>query len=281
MWRTPSTISNHPLQRVMAPPHTQKSPEKEARYDIAVHGIKEKQFPSQRDAAKVLKVSETTLRRRIRKIGPKQGSRAPNNLLELTEEEELVRWILSMEQRGFPTYLVNVKRMVEHLISHRGTPGPIPTIGINWVYRFTDHHPAIKKYRTRNKDHQQARQERPSVIQPWFQCIKDIKEQYGIVDADCYNFDETGFAMGVITGSATKAVGSSANVTRITISQPGERTWCIVMEDVSATGQIIPPFIILPGKVHMRSWYKQLGLLPGIRLVVSDNGWTNDALGLE
>jgi hypothetical protein len=31
----------------------------------------------------------------------------------------------------------------------------------------------------------------------------------------------------------------------------------------------------------MRSWYDQLGLLPGIKLEVSDNGWTNNTLGLE
>jgi hypothetical protein len=265
----------------MAPPHTQNSREKEGRIDLARHGLKKNQFSSRREAARVCRVADRTLGRRIKGVRPKRGSRAPNNLLLLIEEEELVRWILSMEQRGFPTYLIDLKRLTENLISRRGTPGSTRSIGKKWVYRFTERHPALKKYRTRNKDHQRARQERPSVIRPWFQRIQDTIEQYGIVDADCYNFDETGFAMGVITGSATKAVGSSANVTRITINQPGSRTWITSIECVNATGHIIPPFIILPGKVHMRSWYEQPGLLPNTRIEVSDNGWTNDALGLE
>jgi hypothetical protein len=265
----------------MAPPHTQKSPQKEGRIELAKHGINKNQFSSQREAVRVTKAVRTTLQRRLKCILPKNGSRAPNNLLLAIEEDQLIQWILAMEQRGFPTYLIDLKRMAENLISRRGTPGSSPAIGKNWVYRFTERHPALKKYRTRNKDHQRARQERPSVIRPWFQRIQDTIAQYGIVDADCYNFDETGFAMGVITGSATKAVGSSANVTRITINQPGSRTWITSIECVNAAGQIIPPFIILPGKVHMRSWYEQSGLLPDARLEVSDNGWTNDALGLE
>ena len=265
----------------MAPPHTQNLPIQEGRYDLARHGLENNQFSSQREAARVWKVKPTTLRRRLDGIGPKRGSRAPNNLLLPTEEEGLIQWVLAMEQRGFPSYLIDLKRMAEYLTSHRGTSGSIRPIGKNWVYRFTDRHPALKKYRTRNKNYKRARQERFSVIQPWFQRIRDIKEQYGIVDADCHNFDETGFAMGVITGSATKAVGSSDNITRIAISQPGSRTWITTIESVSATGQIIPPFIILPGKTHMRSWYEQPGLLPDTRLEISDNGWTNDELGLE
>jgi hypothetical protein len=265
----------------MAPPHTQKSPGKEGRYDLACSGLQKNQFSSQRQAAKVCKVFETTLRRRRAGIGPKEGSRASNNLLSQIEEERLVQWILAMEQRGFPSYLINMKRMAENLISHRGTLGSTRPIGKNWVYRFTGRHPALKKYRTRNMNYQRARQERYSVILPWFQRIKDIKEQYGIVDDDCYNFDETGFAMGLITGSATKAVGSSENVGRITITQPGDRTWVTSIESASARGQVIPPFLILPGKVHMRQWFEQEGLLPGTRIELSDNGWTNNELGLE
>jgi DDE superfamily endonuclease/Tc5 transposase DNA-binding domain len=265
----------------MAPPHTQKSPEKQGRIDLALHGIKKNQFSSQRKAAEVCKVPRSTMRGQLHGATPREESRPQNSLLLLVEEEQLIQWILAMEQRGFPTYLIDVKRMAENLILHRGTSGFIPKIGINWVYRFTGRHPAIKKYRTRNKDYRRARQERLSVIQPWFQLIQDTKEKYGIIDADTYNFDETGFAQGVITGSATKAVGSSDNTTRITISQPGDRTWTTAIECACAQGWILPPFIILPGKDHLLKWYKGIVMPIGTIIEVSINGWTNDELGLQ
>ena len=148
----------------MAPPHTQKSLEKEGRIDLAIHGIKKKQFSSQRNAAEVCKVPRATMRTRLKGVIPKQGSRAANNLLLQIEEEELVQWILAIERRGFPSYLIDIKRMVEHLISRRGTSGSTPSVGKNWVYRFTERVPALNKYRTRNKDYKRARQERPSII---------------------------------------------------------------------------------------------------------------------
>jgi hypothetical protein len=193
----------------------------------------------------VFKVPRTTLRRRRKEIGPKQGSRAKNNLLLPIEEEQLVQWILEMERRGFPFFIIDVKRSAERLISRRGARSIPPPIGKCWVYRFITHHPALKQRLTRNKDPQRPRQERPSVIQPWFQLIEEITEQYGIVDGDKYNFDETGFAMGLISESgAAKVVGSSDNVGRVTITQPGERTWMTSIECANATGWMIPPLLL-------------------------------------
>jgi hypothetical protein len=101
----------------MAPPHAQKSLEKEARINLAIHGIKKKQFSSQRNAAEVCKAKRVTMRLRLEGVPPKLRSRAINNLLLQIEEEELVQWILAIERRGFPSYLIDMKRMVEHLIS--------------------------------------------------------------------------------------------------------------------------------------------------------------------
>jgi hypothetical protein len=110
----------------MAPPHTQKSPQKEGRFNLAIHSIKKNQISSGRQAAKVFKISQTTLRRRLQGIGPREGSQLKNRLLWPIEEEELVKWILAIERRGFPPYIIDVKRLAELLIQRRGdTRGPI------------------------------------------------------------------------------------------------------------------------------------------------------------
>jgi Tc5 transposase DNA-binding domain len=49
-----------------------------------------------------------------------------------------------MGQRGFPTFLINLKGLDEALIARREIPRPTHSIGKNWVYRFIERHPALK-----------------------------------------------------------------------------------------------------------------------------------------
>ncbi|MGK7310588.1 hypothetical protein ACSRA6_22835, partial [Salmonella enterica] len=43
--------------------------------------------------------------------------------------------------------------------------------------------------------------EDPKKIGEWFQLVKNMIAKYGIQPEDIYNFDETGFAMGIIATS--------------------------------------------------------------------------------
>jgi hypothetical protein len=47
----------------------------------------------------------------------------------------------------------------------------------------------------------------PEVIRPWFDLVRNVKAKYSILDEDIYNFDETGFTMGV--GNRVKIVTAS------------------------------------------------------------------------
>jgi len=83
--------------------------------------------------------------------------------------------------------------------------------------------------------------------------------------------------MGV--ASTSKVVTSSNTVGRAITVQPGNRDWVTTIECINASGWSTPPFVILSGKLHQASWYKDL---PSDWVVaVSDNGWTTDELGLE
>ena len=50
-------------------------------------------------------------------------------------------------------------------------------------------------------DFQRAACEDPEFISVWFRFVGNIRAKYGIEDSDLYNFDETGFMMGVICNS--------------------------------------------------------------------------------
>ena len=56
-------------------------------------------------------------------------------------------------------------------------------------------------------DHQQALCESPEIIHGWFRLVQNTIQKYGILEDDIYNFDETGFQMGVI-GTARVVTGS-------------------------------------------------------------------------
>jgi hypothetical protein len=87
------------------------------------------QIKSIRKAADIYKVPKSTLHERLQGIIPRHGSRAKNSLLLQIEEDELVRWILDMDQRGFPPYIIDVKRLAERLIQYRGGSQPLLEIG--------------------------------------------------------------------------------------------------------------------------------------------------------
>jgi hypothetical protein len=265
----------------MAPPHTTYSPQKEGRLSLAIHSLQKNQISSRRRTASTYIVPETTLRRRQKGILPKRGSRAKNRLLLDFEEAELIKWICSMERRGFPPFLIDVKRMAQSVLDRRSDTSRSSAIGKNWIYRFHKAHPDIKARLSRGRDYQRVKNEDPRIIRPWFQRVLETKQRYGILDEDTYNFDETGFAMGLITGSrSSKVITSSESVGRATVTQPGERKWSTTVETISAAGWALPPFVILEGKTHLEYYYQQ-SLPLDWTIAVSDNGWTNDKLGFH
>jgi hypothetical protein len=92
-----------------------------------------------------------------------------------------------------------------------------------------------------------------------------------------YNFNKHGTQMGVI-GTA-KVVTGSETVLCPKLVQPGNTEWVTVIEGVNAAGWALPSMVIFKGKFHQASWY-QNGLPYDWRIETSDNGWTNDKLGL-
>ncbi|EOA88707.1 uncharacterized protein SETTUDRAFT_65552, partial [Exserohilum turcica Et28A] len=68
--------------------------------------------------------------------------------------------------------------------------------------------------------------------------------------------------MGVI--GSIKVVTGAERRTRPTLTQPGNREWVTVIQSICAAGYATPPFIIYKGR----------------KLSVSENGWTNNELGL-
>ena len=74
-----------------------------------------------------------------------------------------------------------------------------PTVKKQWVRKFVRQQEALQSRYNRKYDYQRAKCEHPTLIRDWFRLVQNKTAKYGIQTDDIYNFDETGFQMGVIS----------------------------------------------------------------------------------
>jgi hypothetical protein len=87
--------------------------------------------------------------------------------------------------------------MANILLAERGTT-PIQSVGENWVSNFIKQRDEVKTRYSRQYNYRRAKCEDPKAIREWFDCVQITIMQHGIAMEDIYNFDETGFAMGLV-----------------------------------------------------------------------------------
>jgi hypothetical protein len=148
------------------------------------------------------------------------------------EEEALRAWIIDMDNCGYPLTVSNLQCTANLLLQARCGPGAL--VGTNWPSRYINRIPNLKTRCTQSYDAQRARCEDPVLIQGWFNLVYNTIAKYGIVNEDIYNFDETGFAMGL--AGTSRVVTTSNQRNQPTHLQPGDCEWATVIESVNATG---------------------------------------------
>jgi hypothetical protein len=184
-----------------------------------------------------------------------------------------------MDQRGLPLRTDSVRQMANLLLQKRSQldQDNTLTVGQRWVYNFVRRNDSLQSKYTRKYDYQRAKCEDPTTIRDWFQLVQNTIAKYGILDEDIYNFDETGFQMGMI--STAKVITRAERGKKPVSVQPGNREWVTVIDCISSYGWSVPTVIIFEGKVHQSTWYSDT--LPSDWVIgVSANGWTDDKLGL-
>ena len=118
--------------------------------------------------------------------------------LEATEEWVIVQHILKLDEQGYPPWLTDVEDMANSLLAERHHP----PVGKNWAGTFVKRRLELTVKFNWKYDYKRALCEDPEVIKGWFCLVENTKAKYGILDEDTYNFDESGFMMGVISTGA-------------------------------------------------------------------------------
>jgi hypothetical protein len=136
------------------------------------------------------------------------------------------------------------------------------------VSRFVNSQSKLQTKWNRKVYSQRALCKDPVAISAWFNLVEETRQAYRILDTDTYNFNKTGFIMGV--AATSKVVTSSDTVGRAATVQPGNRDWVTTIKCINASGWCLPPFVILSSKQHQASWYHHIPI--DWVLAVSDNG---------
>lgn len=149
-----------------------------------------------------------------------------------------MQWIIGIESMGTPPQHQNVRCMANDILAARGAL-PFESVGANWLPRFLKRSGVLSRRLTKPRDCNRARRETPEKFRDWFDRAKRTMDDFGIVKQNVYNFDGTGFSMGilgvkpVITGTEARQYAS--------ILQPGSREWVTLIECIGASGAAHPP----------------------------------------
>ncbi|KAI7759588.1 hypothetical protein LZL87_014382 [Fusarium oxysporum] len=247
----------------------------EARILLALQALQNDPKLSLRRAATIYQVPFETLRRRHHGIQSRSNTIPKSRRLSDLEEQIIIQFILDLDSRGFPSRLRFVEELANSLLADRNA---LP-VGKRWAYNFVKRQPELKTRFFRKYDYQRAKCEDPTIIRNWFRLVANTVAKYGIRSDDIWNFDETGFMMGIIQSGMV--VTGSEREGRPKSVQPGNREWITAIQAINAEGQLIPPFLIGTGQYHLANWYRECDLPGDWVIATSQNGWTNNELGLE
>ncbi|KAH7464010.1 hypothetical protein FOMA001_g17859 [Fusarium oxysporum f. sp. matthiolae] len=226
-------------------------------------------------AAKIYEVGRMKLWRRQQGIQSRCDWIPKSRKLTDLEEQIIVQFLLDLDSRGFPSRHRDVEEMANRLLADRDAS----LVGKCWDINFIKRQPELKTCFQRRYDYQRAKCEDLTIIRNWFRLVENTIAKYGIRSDDIWNFDETGFMMGVISSGIV--VTSSERRGNPKSVQPGNREWVTAIQAINAEGQAIDPFIVVAGQYHLANWYRESNLPASWAIATTQNGWTDNEKGLE
>ena len=125
--------------------------------------------------------------------------------------------------------------------------GDTEELGVHWTDGFLKRHLTLKMKFVTGLDKERANAEDPAIVADWFKLFERTITTYNVHIDDIYNMDEKGCMMGVI-GKCKVIV--SQHKRKQYITQCGSREWVSLIECISTTSRLLPPWFIFKGKQH-------------------------------
>jgi hypothetical protein len=249
----------------------------ESRISSAINALENEEKPNLAKIARDYRVPYHRLRARYK--GRQSRSERPptNQRLDSLQEQALCQYIDALDKLGLSPRRDQIATAANSILQEaypKDQTKP-PTLGDHWLRRFLQRHPEYHIRRKRAMDIERKRAHDKSTIQAWFQSYHDTIAQYGIAHQDIYNFDETGFQIGV--GRDQWIITREPRI-KIFGNNTTNRESVTVIEAISVDGFVIPPLIILSARQALLRWFDNI---EEERLAISDTGFANDLLAYQ
>ena len=226
------------------------------------------------------------VRRRIHEIPPTIQSnsfvssnkpptrRGPKPVMTLELEEDLVGWIVGMQQKGCPVSQSEIIAKANDIYQCLGRNGAMPTrasnkLGAGWFQRFIGRHPHLSS-RTAQPIAKARNSASREIIRQFCNVLLRIFIENNVTPQQIFNMDETAFATKGVSRKVV-ALKGSRNVWTKTVNTSFHVTFVAC---ISATGFALPPLIIVPGKRLNRD-VMNASTVEGACITTAPKGWIN------
>lgn len=203
--------------------------------------------------------------------------KASHSRLTPLQTQALLRYIDIRDKMCLPLPLKMVRHVADAIILRElpeeqrwGFKPVSESWGKRWVI---EHGVGI----TKAKPIEQARKEahQPDEIRRWFDSYNAICEQYSIKRCNKWNFDETGFRIGI---GGSEWIVTFDTKRRAWHATDSNRTHITAVESVSADGRVIEPMFLAAGKVLQERWFMELH--DDVLVATNDSGYLDDERAL-
>jgi hypothetical protein len=197
--------------------------------------------------------------------------------LSLAQENALYDYIARLDELGVCVRLPMIVSCANYLLQrgHDSLDRYRPATS-RWAIQWLKRNPELHKRRQRSLDLNRAIAHDTTNIKKWFDGFVNIIRLHGITSPDIWNFDESGFRIGI---GKDQWVITFEPRRRVYLPTPDDRTSLTMTECVNAEGVAIEPMMIIEGVALLERYFVDL---PDNYLIAhSTSGYTNDDLSLE
>ncbi len=242
----------------------------EGRIQKAIDAINTRENPNRAEIAREFDVPVQRLRSRLKGHPPASAVRGLHNrALKPDQELALHTYIKRLDELGLSARL-NLIESAGNLLLRQDSPWA--SLGPKWAKRWLDRQSDLHKAKRKPLAAARKNAHDEELLKGHFDAYDEVVKQYGMTEENTWNFDETGYRMGIARSDWIITVDP---VRRIYMSDPDNREFCTVIECINGTGKDIPPMLILQG-VNLLSSHFNNDIDDEVVFTTSDTGYSND-----